>query len=82
MTDYSVAVDGASPIMLLDTTIGSSTAHADEAAIREHAYALWEHNGSPEGSADDFWNEARQQLEAQKLSPIESDALSRGLNHL
>lgn len=51
----------------------------DEDAIRERAYALWEQNGSPEGSADDFWNEARQQLEAHELSPIESDALSGGL---
>jgi hypothetical protein len=52
---------------------------ADEDLIRERAYALWEQSGRPEGSADDFWNEARQQLEAQELSPIESDALSGGL---
>lgn len=51
----------------------------DEDAIRARAYALWEQNGSPEGSADDFWSEARQQLEAQELSPIELDAFSGGL---
>lgn len=52
---------------------------ADEEAIRERAYALWEQNGRPEGSADDFWNEARQQLEAQESSPAEPDALAGGL---
>ena len=35
---------------------------ATEEQIRALAYRLWEEAGSPEGRADEFWAQARQQL--------------------
>ena len=43
----------------------SSTSETLEQRIRERAYALWQSDGSPEGRADDFWDLARRQLEAE-----------------
>ncbi len=36
-----------------------------EQRVRERAYALWEAAGSPEGRADEFWDRARSQIEAE-----------------
>ncbi len=43
--------------------------HTDETfehRVRERAYALWQSEGSPEGRADEFWDLARRQLEAEQ----------------
>ncbi|MDH6146361.1 MULTISPECIES: DUF2934 domain-containing protein [Paraburkholderia] len=36
-----------------------------EARIRTRAYHIWENDPSPEGRADDHWEEARRQIEAE-----------------
>ncbi|MBC8741363.1 DUF2934 domain-containing protein [Paraburkholderia sp. UCT31] len=36
-----------------------------EARIRTRAYQIWENDPSPEGRADDHWEEARRQIEAE-----------------
>ncbi|MGF6919158.1 DUF2934 domain-containing protein [Paraburkholderia sp. 40] len=36
-----------------------------EARIRTRAYQIWENDPSPEGKADDHWEEARRQIEAE-----------------
>ena len=35
------------------------TGHADEAAIREKAYLLWEEDGRPSGRDTEFWMRAK-----------------------
>jgi Protein of unknown function (DUF2934) len=37
--------------------------HSDE-QIREYAHRLWEQAGKPEGQSDDFWHQAKSELEA------------------
>jgi hypothetical protein len=44
-----------------------------EARIRARAYHLWENDPSPEGRADEHWEEARRQIEAE--GPAEGDAV-------
>ncbi len=36
-----------------------TTAHTDEAAIRERAHALWEQDGRPEGRDTEYWMRAK-----------------------
>ncbi|WP_345814897.1 DUF2934 domain-containing protein [Paraburkholderia sp. PREW-6R] len=36
-----------------------------EARIRTRAYHLWENDASPDGRADEYWEKARRQLEAE-----------------
>ena len=36
-----------------------------EARIRTRAYHIWENDPSPEGRAEDHWEEARRQIEAE-----------------
>lgn len=36
-----------------------------EARIRTRAYHIWENDPSPEGKADEHWEEARRQIEAE-----------------
>ncbi|MCC8395489.1 DUF2934 domain-containing protein [Paraburkholderia sp. MMS20-SJTR3] len=36
-----------------------------EARIRTRAYHIWENDPSPDGKADDHWEEARRQIEAE-----------------
>ena len=36
-----------------------------EARIRARAYHIWENDPSPEGRADEHWEEARRQIEAE-----------------
>ncbi len=43
----------------------SSANETLEQRVRERAYALWQSEGSPEGRADEFWDLARRQLEAE-----------------
>jgi hypothetical protein len=35
-----------------------------EDQIREYAHKLWMREGEPEGKADDFWHQAKSELEA------------------
>ncbi|MCC8402312.1 DUF2934 domain-containing protein [Paraburkholderia sp. MMS20-SJTN17] len=39
-----------------------------EARIRTRAYHIWENDPSPEGKADDHWEEARRQIEAESAA--------------
>lgn len=41
----------------------------DERKIRERAYELWELDGKREGADDDYWRQARVQLEAEIQPP-------------
>ncbi|MGF6609306.1 putative membrane protein [Paraburkholderia sp. UCT70] len=43
-----------------------------EEQIRTLAFYLWEKDGSPEGRADEYWEKARQQLDADE-SPAASE---------
>jgi len=42
-----------------------------EEQIREYAHKLWEREGRPEGKADDFWQQAKTELESDE--PGEED---------
>lgn len=46
----------------------------DEEKIRERAYELWELDGKREGSDEDYWRQARAQLEAE-IQPSGSNTL-------
>jgi hypothetical protein len=35
-----------------------------EEQIRKYAHRLWEKAGSPEGKSDDFWHQAKSEMEA------------------
>jgi hypothetical protein len=39
-----------------------------ETQIRERAYRLWQADGSPDGRADEYWQQAEQQLDAEGSS--------------
>ncbi|GAB5097170.1 DUF2934 domain-containing protein [Caballeronia sp. HLA56] len=39
--------------------------HKEQDRIRRRAYELWEREGSPDGRAEEFWEQARTQLEAE-----------------
>ena len=39
-----------------------------EDKIRVRAYELWEKEGSPEGRADEFWEQARAQLNEEETA--------------
>jgi hypothetical protein len=43
----------------------SGTEQDIETRIRERAYALWDQDGRPEGRADEYWEKARQLIEAE-----------------
>jgi hypothetical protein len=43
--------------------------------IRSHAYELWLEAGSPEGRADEFWEQARSQL-AELEAPTQEDVVA------
>jgi hypothetical protein len=47
--------------------------------IRERAYALWEKNGRPEGFADKFWQQAREQLQAERHQKDDPESFSGGM---
>ena len=34
-----------------------------EDRVRDRAYALWEKNGRPDGRSDEYWQQARSELE-------------------
>ena len=39
-----------------------------ETVIRDRAYRIWEDEGRPDGKAEDHWNKAREQVEAEQKS--------------
>ncbi len=43
----------------------SSTNEEFEQRVRERAFSLWQSEGNPEGRADEFWDLARRQLQAE-----------------
>lgn len=51
----------------------------DEETIRERAYTLWEQKGRPEGSPEDFWHQARQELESEDSSSSEQQTFTGGI---
>ncbi|WP_175885159.1 DUF2934 domain-containing protein [Burkholderia sp. BCC0044] len=38
-----------------------------ETQIRERAYRLWQADGAPDGRADEYWQRAEQQLDAEGI---------------
>jgi hypothetical protein len=40
-----------------------------EDRVRERAYALWERNGRREGRSDEYWQQARAEVEAEEAEP-------------
>jgi len=40
----------------------------DESAIRERAYDIWQRAGSPHGSDQEHWAQARRELEAEQAN--------------
>ncbi len=39
-----------------------------DALIRQRAYQLWEKSGRPDGKAEEHWEEARRQIDAEQAS--------------
>lgn len=39
----------------------------EQGRIRRRAYEIWEREGSPEGRAEEFWQQAKSSLEAEDL---------------
>lgn len=42
----------------------SDTEQKREQLMRERAYALWDAEGRPDGKAEEYWEMARQEVEA------------------
>jgi Protein of unknown function (DUF2934) len=40
-----------------------------EDRVRERAYALWERDGRREGRSDEYWQQARAEVEAEDAEP-------------
>ena len=40
-----------------------------EERVRDRAYALWEKNGRPDGRSDEYWQQARSEVEAEEAEP-------------
>jgi hypothetical protein len=49
---------------------------AEEAAIRERAYAIWEEEGRPEGREWDHWVRASREILARMPAPAQAGARS------
>jgi hypothetical protein len=49
-----------------------------EEQIRRKAYELWEAAGSPEGRADEFWEEARASVGGDDAEPVSEDQSDTG----
>jgi hypothetical protein len=45
-----------------------------EQEVRIRAYSLWDAAGRPDGRSEEFWEQAYQQLIAERQSPPDSDA--------
>jgi hypothetical protein len=40
-----------------------------EDRVRDRAYALWERDGRPDGRSDEYWQQARSEVEAEEAEP-------------
>ena len=40
-----------------------------EDRVRDRAYALWEKDGRPDGRSDEYWQQARSEVEAEDAEP-------------
>jgi hypothetical protein len=40
-----------------------------EDRVRDRAYALWEKDGRPDGRSDEYWQQARSEVEAEESEP-------------
>ncbi|MBC8752442.1 hypothetical protein OKW43_005704 [Paraburkholderia sp. WC7.3g] len=49
-----------------------------EEKIRVRAYELWEKDGSPDGRADEYWEQARAQIEEEESEADGSGADLKG----
>ncbi|WP_133663965.1 DUF2934 domain-containing protein [Paraburkholderia sp. BL10I2N1] len=49
-----------------------------EEKIRVRAYELWEKDGSPEGRADEYWEQARAQIEDEESEADRNEDDSKG----
>ncbi|MGP0001577.1 MAG: DUF2934 domain-containing protein [Acetobacteraceae bacterium] len=47
---------------------------AIEDRVRERAYALWEEDGRPDGRSDEYWQQARSEVEAEEAEPGKESA--------
>ncbi|MDN7777231.1 DUF2934 domain-containing protein [Burkholderia orbicola] len=45
-----------------------------ETQIRERAYRLWQADGAPDGRADEYWQRAEQQLDAEGSIAVDERA--------
>jgi hypothetical protein len=65
------ALDGtlpaSNPRSMTDPTNGVRASHAapDDEAVRNRAYEIWQRAGSPDGSHEEHWTQARSELEAE-----------------
>ena len=50
-----------------------------EDRVRERAYALWEQDGRRNGRSDDYWRQARSEVEAEEAGS-RNDAAGTGKN--
>ena len=49
-----------------------------ETQIRERAYRLWQADGAPDGRADEYWQRAEQQLDAEGSIAVDERAGQTG----
>jgi hypothetical protein len=40
-----------------------------EDRVRDRAYALWEKDGRPDGRSEEYWQQARSEVEAEEAEP-------------
>jgi hypothetical protein len=45
--------------------------------VRERAYVIWQHGGSPDSSAEPFWLMAEEELLAERQGPLSGSAEER-----
>jgi hypothetical protein len=41
----------------------------NEGRVRDRAYALWEKDGRPDGRSDEYWRQARSEIDAEDAKP-------------
>jgi hypothetical protein len=41
--------------------------------VRDRAYALWEKDGRPDGRSDEYWRQAKSEVEAEEAEPGNED---------
>jgi hypothetical protein len=46
----------------------TESAKTIEARVRARAYALWEKDGRPDGRSDEYWQQARSEVEAEEAA--------------